>query len=288
MKYNTISTKVAVLGIMICLALGLSACGGSNSKNETLTTVDANEKVSSSLPGKYLPYSADYAGIIMSYTDLEEADMVANNYLVINDDETSGEFGLGEDTSSQVEINVENGTITADGIAVDFEVQADGSLKVNMTSGDGEEALYMYYAKEGEAYEKAKKDSEANSTLGKLNEETDSETTAPEETDPETTAPEEDPSVALEGIPSGDGIADKQTVIDTYDQLYNSDDTFNFTYEMVKDMIGIDGELDVNESSAEKHYYLWYGEGSNVILTIVFKGNETDGYTISSLAISGN
>lgn len=277
MKYNTISTKVAVLGIMICLALGLSACGGSNSKNETLTTVDANEKVSSSLPGKYLPYSADYAGIIMSYTDLEEADMVANNYLVINDDETSGEFGLGEDTSSQVEINVENGTITADGIAVDFEVQADGSLKVNMTSGDGEEALYMYYAKEGEAYEKAKKDSEANSTLGKLN----------EETDPETTAPEEDPSVVLEGIPSGDGITDKQTVIDTYDQISNSDDKFTFTYEMVKDIIGIDGELDVKESSAEKHYYLWYGDGSNVILKILFQGNETDGYTISSFAISG-
>lgn len=297
MKKKTMIKKAAVLGMMICLAMGLSACGGSDRENETTTTADASEETTSSLPGKYLPYSADYAGINMSYTDLEEADMVANNYLVINDDETSGEFGLGEDTASQIEIDATNGTITVDGITIDFEVQADGSLKINMTAGEGEEALYMYYAKEGEAYEKAKEESEANSTFAEWSEEADPEETEQTEENTDTaeavedttdaTAQEEDPGVVLEGVPSGDGVTDKQTVLDTYDQISNSDDKFDLTYEMVKDMIGTDGELDAKESSAEKHYYVWYGEGSNVILTVVFKGNETDGYTLNSYAIAG-
>lgn len=192
MKKKTMIKKAAVLGMMICLAMGLSACGGSNSENETTTTADASEETASSLPGKYLPYSANFEGIIMSYTDLEDADMVANNYLIINDDETSGEFGLGEDTASQVEIDAKNGTITVDGITVDFEIQADGSLKVNMTSGEDEETLYMYYAKEGEAYEKAKEESEANSTLAQWSEEADSEETEPTEENTDTAEAVED------------------------------------------------------------------------------------------------
>lgn len=300
MKKKTMCRKVAVFGTMMCLAVGLSACGSGDSGSETVETVDASEEESSSLAGKYLPYAADYADLVMSYTDLVEAEMVNDNWIVINEDETSGEFGT-EEGPCDAEIDVKNGTLTADGVTLGFEVQEDGSLKVDMTYGDeyGDdmEKLYMYYAKEGEAYEKAKEESEANSSFAELREELDLEETelAEEDTDAaaeeevaEEAEQEEDLSAALEGFPSGDGIADKQTVIDAYDQIYNSDDKFSLTYETVKDMIGTDGELNAKESSEEQLYYLWYGEDSNVILTVVFKFEGEETATLNSYAISGD
>lgn len=300
MKKKTMCRKVAVFGVVMCLAMGLTACGSGDSESETIETADTTEEETSSLAGKYLPYSADYAGLFMSYTDLEEADMVSDSYIVINEDETSGEFGT-EEGPCEAEIDVKNGTITADGVTIGFELQDDGTLKVNMTYGeeynDDEEKLYMYYAKEGEAFEKAKEESEANSSFAAMREDADSEETeqteentdaAVEEDTTEAAEQEEDQSAALDGIPSGDGITDKQTVVDTYNQISNMDDMFDLTYEMVKDMIGTDGELVTAESSEEKHYYLWYGEESNVILTVVFKSEENETATLNSYAISGD
>lgn len=80
----------------------------------------------------------------------------------------------------------------------------------------------------------------------------------------------------------------RTVAVGIYQQLWDSDDKFDLTYEDVKDMIGTDGELIAGESSEERHYYLWYGEGSNVILTVVFKGNDVDGYTLNAYAIAGD
>lgn len=159
---KTLIKKLFSILTIVTLAVALIGCGDSKSA-ETSSTADT-------IAGKYLPYSADFGGITMSYDDMVEADMVDHIYVTIDKNQKTGEANFGEGAGS---FTLEDGKMVfeEDGetAKMGYEIQDDGSLKLCLTDIVDEDYgadIYIYFAKEGDAYEAAKQASqESGGTL---------------------------------------------------------------------------------------------------------------------------
>lgn len=157
---------LSMITILACF-FALAGCGSKSA------STGSSSSDSSTISGKYIPYAADFGEIHMSYDDMVEADMVDGIYVTIDKNEATGEADFGEGAGS---FTLKDGkmVVEEDGETLEmrYEIQDDGSLKICISDVSDEDIgadIYLYLAKEGEAYEAAKKASqEEGGTLSNL------------------------------------------------------------------------------------------------------------------------
>lgn len=247
--------------LLAAVFMGMSLCGCSNSDKDS----EPSQTTVNSAAGKYLPYGADIGDLHMSYEDMVEADMVNNVYIVIDKDGKNGKAALGEGDAEPFVLSDGKMTFRTDGTVLPYEIDKDGIFRLSL--GDEETEFFMLFAKEGEAFEKAKA-------------ETSTETSLP---------PEESNEPSETDMQSGDGICDIETLKNGYNEIHVGDLQAN-GYEDVVNVFGVGGE-ELNSSFFQwtdtERFYTWHDADKDVIVTATFQKDAEGIWHLQSMSVSG-
>lgn len=242
--------------------MGMSLCGCAHS-NQTSESVSTT---ANSIAGKYLPYGADIGDLHMYYEDLVEADMVNNVYIIIDKDGKSGKAALGEGDAEPFELSDDKLTFNTDGTVLPYEMEKDGTLRLSL--GDEESDFFILFAKEGDAFEKAKA------------------SVSPEESADTSSTTDE---TSDESMQSGDGVCDLETLKNGYNEIHAGDLQSN-GYEDVVNIFGVSGEelhSTIFEWTDTERFYTWHDADRKVIVTATFQKNAQGEWKLQSMSCSG-